>query len=88
MPVESMFAEMPDHFAWASPRIDESKFPVRTTYGRFDTPDQSEWRILEERTWHGKSSLIGDEAAVLIAFFEPAPKQPQNPKKEESTEKA
>ena len=53
----------------ASPRFNPAEFNRRTTYGRFDTSDQSEWRILEERNPDAKPTLIGDHAAVLVSFF-------------------
>ena len=56
------------------PRIDAHDFPYRSTYGRFDTADQSEWRTLERKAPYAVGSnpmLIGDTANVLITIFHP-----------------
>ena len=36
-------------FRTPTPRFDAAKFPLRSSFGRFDRPDgQSEWRRLED----------------------------------------
>lgn len=51
------------------------RFPLRSTYGRFDLADgRSEWRELESRqdlTVLGKKQeLLGQEAGCLVSVFE------------------
>ena len=42
-------------FRTPEPRFSAEKFPLRSTYGRFDHPSgHSEWRMLEEKVEYGK----------------------------------
>lgn len=67
-------------FRQASPRFDPKIFQLRSTYARFDSDMQGEWRILEERQRDGKPSLIGDIASVLVTFFiKPGVESPLTP---------
>lgn len=57
------------------PRFESSRFPLRSSYGRFDQPSgHSEWRELESRVnmnlLANKHEPIGNEAAVLITIFQ------------------
>ena len=63
-------------FRTPEPRFSAEKFPLRSTYGRFDHPSgHSEWRMLEEKAEYGKldrkKALIGECAAILISIFHP-----------------
>lgn len=56
-------------FRTPEPRFKPAQFPARSSYGRFDSLVQSEWRVLEENFQRSGKSLIGDTADVLIAMF-------------------
>ena len=63
-------------FRTPEPRFSAEKFPLRSTYGRFDHPSgHSEWRMLEENFEYGKlerkKALIGECAGILISIFHP-----------------
>jgi len=51
------------------PRFKPAQYPIRSSFGRFDSLVQSEWRVLEEDEMYSGKSLIGDVADVLITFF-------------------
>ncbi|CAK9071940.1 unnamed protein product [Durusdinium trenchii] len=63
-------------FRGPAPRFNAESFPLRTTYARFDTDHQAEWRILEKDVRGGKLDMIGETADVLVTLFGPDP----NPK--------
>ena len=54
-----------------APRFEEKAFPFRSSYGRFDSTLQSEWRVLDQDVRYEGKDLIGDCADVLITFFRP-----------------
>ena len=61
-------------FRIPEPRFDSDRFPLRSSYGRFDrSSGQVEWRRLEEKVAMKdlglKQGLIGDTANVLVSFF-------------------
>ena len=65
-------------FRSPEPRLDPKKYPLRSSYGRFDhTSGFSEWKILEDRVPYkelGNSQApIGVACAVLISIFAPMP---------------
>ena len=70
-----------------APRFSPTEYPLRSTYGRFDTEEQGEWRILEDRGEHRTPRLIGDTAAVLVTFFHSLESPPLNQQKDRSTVK-
>ena len=73
-------------FRTPAPRFSKEQYPIRTSYGRFDTERQAEWRILEDRvTHHGKLDPIGDTASLLVTVFSPPLKTHE---RKESTENA
>ena len=62
------------------PRFSAEKFPLRSTYGRFDHPSgHSEWRMLEEKVNYEqlerKKALIGECADILVSMFHPQSNQ-------------
>ena len=71
-----------------APRFSKEQFPIRTSYGRFDTNQQAEWRILEDRIQDGRLDPIGDTASVLVTFFSSGNPPLKTHIKEESTVKA
>lgn len=56
-------------FKTPEPRFKPAQFPIRSSYGRFDSLVQSEWRVLEESVAYSGKSMIGDTADVLVTFF-------------------
>lgn len=61
-------------FRIPEPRFDSDRYPLRSSYGRFDrSSGQVEWRRLEEKVTMKdlvvKQGLIGDTANVLVSFF-------------------
>jgi hypothetical protein len=51
------------------PRFKSENFPIRSSYGRFDSTIQSEWRVIDQDVRYSGKDLIGDCADVLITFF-------------------
>ena len=71
------------------PRFNAKKFPLRSSYARFDrSSGHSEWRQLEHMVEFGrldqKKALIGEIASTLVTFFYPQLDQ----QRKESTEDA
>lgn len=63
-------------FRSPEPRLDPKKYPLRSSYGRFDhTSGFSEWKILEDRVPYKElgnpQAPIGAACAVLISIFAP-----------------
>ena len=61
-------------FRVPEPRFDSDRYPLRSSYGRFDrSSGQVEWRRLEEKVAMKdlvlKQGLIGNTANVLVSFF-------------------
>ena len=64
------------------PRFSAEKFPLRSSYGRFDHPSgHSEWRTLETKVdlqkLERKKALIGECAGILVSIFHPRPQSDQ-----------
>ena len=56
-------------FRTPEPRFKAKGFPIRSSFGRFDSTIQSEWRMLESDHRYAGKGMIGDCADVLITIF-------------------
>jgi len=67
-------AKIAKSFRTPTARFDPKEYPLRTTYGRFDTPEgRSQWRVLGEAEKYEDAqnphALRSCAAAVLMSVF-------------------